>query len=615
VTDSPASLHIVHTESSLGWGGQELRVLTEAEAFLKRGHRVEIWAAPGSNILDDANRRGIPSRALPIARRGVRALRAVRRALAQTRPDVVNTHSSTDTWLVAAARLLLHRPPPMVRTRHISAPVSRDFATRWLYHHAARHVVTTGERLREQLLRDLRLRSARVTSVPTGVDGTRFRPGDKMTARKALGLDVDAPIVGIVATLRSWKGHLNLIDAFARLAAADSKILLVIVGDGPMREPLMERVAQHGLAARVQFAGRQEQPQQWLQAFDVFSLPSYANEGVPQAVVQAMLCGVPVVTTSVGSIGEAIVDNVSGVIVPARDVAALAAGIGRLLADRPYAERLAATARAEAERRFGVDNMAARMETIFRGVVDADRRRPRGLAARGRRLRQSLTRRWREWRLPAGYVRLGTRYGGWWIDGRALTPTPVLIDCGLGRDISFPEAFLTRFGGRVIGIDPSPASVEHCRRRCPAGMEIWDKAFWTRAGETLTFHLPRVETQLPLGADGISGSLVDSHAYVGGGERLSVTTTALGEVLARASRQECDVLKLDIEGAEYDVLADLCTRGEIARVRQLLVEFHHRATHHTSAETEATVARVERAGFRLMHVEGRNYIFRRADLD
>lgn len=614
MNDAPIVLHIVHTESSLGWGGQEIRVLTESEAFLRRGHRVEIWAAPDSNILAEACRRGIPRRALPIGCRSIRALGAVRRALKQMRPDVINTHSSTDAWLVAAARLLLRRPPPMVRTRHISAPVSRDAATRWLYDHATRHVITTGERLREQLLHDLRLRPGRLTSVPTGVDSIRFQPGDKAAARRALGLDVDARIVGIVATLRSWKGHLDLIDAFARLSPTDPLLKLVIVGDGPMREPLVTRVAHHGLAKRVIFAGRQPQPEHWLQALDIFCLPSYANEGVPQAVVQAMLTGLPVITTDVGSITEAITHDVSGIIVPARDVTELVAAIARLLADRSLGERLGAAARRDAERRFGVEAMAQRMETIFRGVVEADRRRARGLGARARRFTKSIVRRWREWWLPSGYVRLGTRYGGWWIDRSALTSAPLLIDCGLGRDISFPGAFLGYFGGRVIGIDPSPASIEHCRNRCPAGMEIWQKAFWTCAGETLTFHLPRAEMQLPLGADGISGSLVDSHAYVGGGEQVTVTTTALGEVLARTSLEECDILKLDIEGAEYDVLAHLCARGDLARVRQLLVEFHHGATHHTLAETEATVARVEQAGFKLMHVEGRNYIFRRADL-
>jgi FkbM family methyltransferase len=608
------ALRIVHTEASCGWGGQEIRILTEARAMIDRGHQVEIWAAPGSNIIQDAARRGIPHRGLPIARKGWRGVMAIRKALTETRPAVVNTHSSTDAWLVAIACLTLRNPPPVVRTRHISAAVPRNLATRWLYTRATRRIVTTGERLRETLIRENRYRESRVTSIPTGVDTSRFRPADRDAARRALGLDPSARYVGIVATLRSWKGHLHLLEAFGLLAGEDPWLRLVIVGDGPMHSVIAERIEQAGLTGKVVLAGRQQAVEQWLQALDVFCLPSYANEGVPQSLVQAMLTRLPVVTTPVGGIPEAVADGVSGLIVPARDSEALAHAMRRVLEDPGLAGRLGAAARESAARNFGLETMVLRMELVFRDVIANHQRRRKGLRAHWQRFRRSIDRRWREFRLPRGYVRLGTRYGGWWVDRHAVRGTPVLIDCGLGRDISFPEAFLSRFGGTVVGIDPNPQSLAYCRERCPRDMQIRDRAFWTRAGETLTFHLPRPLHQLPMGADGVSGSLDHSHDYVTGGESLSVTTTSLDEVLASVGQGECDVLKLDIEGAEYEVLAALCSEGRLSKVRQLLVEFHHRATSHSFEETQATVARVEAAGFRLMHVEGRNYIFRRSDL-
>src|SRR6266508_6196347 len=108
-----------------------------------------------------------------------------------------------------------------------------------------------------------------------------------------------------------------------------------------------------------------------------------------------------------------------------------------------------------------------------------------------------VLRRWKEWRLPRGYARLGTKYGGWWIDGDAIGANPLMIDCGLGRDISFPVAFLARFGGTVVGIDPNPESLDYCRALSPAGMQVWDKAFWKSAGESQTFFLPRSKETLP----------------------------------------------------------------------------------------------------------------------
>ena len=562
----------------MGWGGQEIRILEEAQGMAARGHAVEIWAVAGSGILVEAARRALPHRALSIGRKNLRGILAMRRALASVRPDIVNTHSSTDAWLVALAG------------------------------------VTLGERLREILVLENRFREDRITSVPTGIDPSRFRPGDKAEARRMLRLEPTARYVGIVATLRSWKGHLYLVEAFARLAAADATVRLLVIGEGPMRPAIEQKVAELKLAAKVMLAGRQDAVERWFQAMDVFCLPSYANEGVPQALVQAMLCGLPVVTTPVGGIVEAVTDQETALLVTPRDPGGLAAAIRRLLDDAALAERMGRAARAVAEGRFSRDAMIARMEAVFQGVMEGHRTRRRGMRARWERLRRSVLRRWKEWRLPRGYARLGTKYGGWWIDGDAIGANPLMIDCGLGRDISFPVAFLARFGGTVVGIDPNPESLDYCRALSPAGMQLWDKAFWKSAGESQTFFLPRSRETLPSGADGVSGSLVNSHAYVEGGVKLNVTTTSFDEVLARVGRNECDVLKLDIEGAEYEVLNDLCARGRLGWVRQLLVEFHHRATHYTMAETQAVVARIEKSGFRLVHVEGRNHIFRRKDL-
>lgn len=228
------------------------------------------------------------------------------------------------------------------------------------------------------------------------------------------------------------------------------------------------------------------------------------------------------------------------------------------------------------------------------------------------RLKRSLYRRWAEWRLPRGYQRLGTRYGGWWVDLDLLGPQPLLIDCGLGEDISFPTAFLQRVAdAKVIGVDPNPRSLTYCRARCPANMEILPNALWTRTGETLAFHLPRSQEELPHGADGVSGSLDPSHDYVEGGERIEIRTIDLDTLLARAGRTECDVLKLDIEGAEYELLAALIASGRLLAARQVLVEFHHGVTGHSLADTQRIVTQLGAVGFKLMHVESRNYIFRR----
>ncbi len=119
-----------------------------------------------------------------------------------------------------------------------------------------------------------------------------------------------------------------------------------------MREPIDEKIAALGLGERVTLAGQRSDPERWLQALDIFCLPSYANEGVPQAILQAMLCALPIVTTPVGAILEAVSDGETALVVPPRDATALAAAIGRLLDDEVLATRLGTAARRRASADF-----------------------------------------------------------------------------------------------------------------------------------------------------------------------------------------------------------------------------------------------------------------------
>ena len=358
-------MRILHTEASKGWGGQEIRILTEAAGMIDRGHAVELACPPDAKIGAEAPRFGVPVHRLPIGRKNPKGLLALRSFLRTNRFDIINTHSSTDSWLVALAARGW-KAPPLVRTRHISAPVPDNRATRWLYQRASAHVVTTGEALRDRLIEHNGLRPQRVTSVPTGIDPDRFPPTDatlRKRRRRELGLREDVALVGIVATLRSWKGHRYLLDALASLG--DSGAHLAIVGDGPQRAALEQQVDTLGLRNRVMFAGNHVDVSPWLQSFDGFALPSYANEGVPQALLQAMFTGLASVTTDAGAIPEIAIDERTALVVPKEDSAALARALLRLLDDRSLADELGRNARSLVLSRHSLATMLDRMEAIF----------------------------------------------------------------------------------------------------------------------------------------------------------------------------------------------------------------------------------------------------------
>jgi glycosyltransferase involved in cell wall biosynthesis len=361
-------MKILHTEASAGWGGQELRILSEMQGLRARGHDLALAAPADARIYREAAALGFRVHDVPIGRKTLRGLFAMRKLLDTERYDIVNTHSSTDSWLTALSNALPGRETPLVRTRHISAPVSKNASTRWLYNKASAALVTTGEKLREELVQVNGFTDVPIRSVPTGIDPSRFIPADPAAARAELGL---APLftIGIVATLRSWKGHRYLVDAFAQLRAQGRQAQLLIVGDGPQRENLDAQVAALGLGSAVHFTGHDPQPERWFRALDLFVLPSYANEGVPQALMQAMMAGLPCVTTLVGAIGEIAKDGETAVIVQPEDAGAIAAAVARLMDDPAQRQHLGAAARAFALQHCTLAAMCDAMEEVFGQVL------------------------------------------------------------------------------------------------------------------------------------------------------------------------------------------------------------------------------------------------------
>lgn len=366
-------LRVLHTEASMGWGGQEIRILDESAGLRGRGHDVHIAAPEDAPIFQAAKDRNIPVHPVALNRRRLGSLFAFRSLLAALKPDVVITHSSSDSWLAALATRTLRKKIPIVRTRHLSTPVSAGFANQWLYGKVPSKVVTTGEVIRNYLLERLKLDPASVVSIPTGVDLSRFKPGDKKSARAALGINHSGPLIGIVATLRSWKGHRFLVTALTDPRLRDAKLL--VVGDGPQKDILTKQVEELGLSGRIIFAGQQKDVLTWMQALDVFAFPSTGHEGVPQALIQAMACGLPVVTTPVGAIPEVVRDGESGILVAPENADAIVDGIVKILDDRDFAASLADAGRKHVMARYSAETMLNTMEEVLEYSAGKNRSR------------------------------------------------------------------------------------------------------------------------------------------------------------------------------------------------------------------------------------------------
>jgi glycosyltransferase involved in cell wall biosynthesis len=195
---------------------------------------------------------------------------------------------------------------------------------------------------------------AKIVVVRNFLDESAFEvasPAACAAFRRELALADDAIVIGCVARLDPIKDHESLITAFADVRRDEPRAVLVLIGDGPYRAALEQHARSAGVADSVRFAGWRSNAVNLHQWFDVSALASIA-EGFPNAVIEAMAAGVPVVATNVGAVRDAVRDGETGLLVPSRDPRALAGALGRIVRDPALRARLAHAGRALAESHY-----------------------------------------------------------------------------------------------------------------------------------------------------------------------------------------------------------------------------------------------------------------------
>lgn len=246
--------------------------------------------------------------------------------LADLRPRAVFVHHM-GPLLYGGAAAMLARVPRLVHVEHDAwhyAEAGSRTLMRWCARAFRPKLVAVSDQVARTLGEIVPGRAIRV--VAPGIDTERFLPASRREARRRLGCDPDATLVGSAGRLVPVKGHVHLIDALASLPAT---VKAVIAGDGPERDALLGRAAERGVADRLHLLGHRDDLETFYPALDLFCLPSLA-EGLPRTVLEAQSCGVPVAASDVGGLQQAICPS-SGRLVPAGDPARLAAAILDLL--------------------------------------------------------------------------------------------------------------------------------------------------------------------------------------------------------------------------------------------------------------------------------------------
>lgn len=352
-------------------GGAE-RHLLEMWRRLDRGaFEIEIACfRREGQFLADVDALGLPVRDLGVrgplyGPHGIAGLVRLIGAIRRFRPDVVHGYLFGPNLLAALAGRLAGVRAVVVAKRNVDAfETPRQVAVQRFAHRLATHVTAVSETVAETVVA-LGVPRGRVTVIPNGVDASRF---EGAADRAALGWNGDGPVIGSVGCLAARKDYATLLDALGILAARGRAFRATLVGDGPERGALEARVTSLGLSGRVRFLGERPDVERLLPAMDVFVLSS-REEGIPNALLEAMAAGRPSVATAVGGTPEVLEDGATGWLTPPGAPALLAERLEEALSRPEEARARGAAARRAVIERMGIDAMVRRHEAFYRAAA------------------------------------------------------------------------------------------------------------------------------------------------------------------------------------------------------------------------------------------------------
>jgi glycosyltransferase involved in cell wall biosynthesis len=359
-------MRIIHLEASTGWGGQEIRILQEANAMRERGHTLLFAVMTGGSLATRAREAGFTVYECNFHYKGWgKTLCQLLWIFRKHKIDIVNTHSSLDAWIGGIAARIARKK--IVRTRHLSTPVRSGWNSRTLYRTLADFVVTTCEAIIAPLSQQSKRPLHYFRSIATGVDPEKIKVdrANVEAFRQKIGAQ-DSFLVGTACFMRSWKGIKEFLQAAALLRKRHD-IKWVLIGGGYV-DDYRKMADEMGLADNVFFTGHLENPFDAMAALDVFTLLSTANEGVSQAILQAAFLKKPLIATPTGGLCEVCIDDKTGIIVPPFSPQQVADGVLRLQGDLALRDKMGQAAHALVSEKFTFQQTVDGMEQIYNAV-------------------------------------------------------------------------------------------------------------------------------------------------------------------------------------------------------------------------------------------------------
>ncbi|MGL5758116.1 glycosyltransferase family 4 protein [Plesiomonas sp.] len=365
-------MNIAHFETSMDWGGQELRIVEQTEWLNQHGYLAWIIARPGAAIIKKAREKNLPVFELQV--RGSihpKTLQNLLHFLKQNDIHILDCHGSRDSVYGAFVKALTR--VKVIRSRHVTDPIKTSGMHGIIWKYGNHGIITTAKKIQDMLEECGIPNKGKTLVAPAGVDPKRFHATlDSLELRRELGIPEDHIIIANIGMIRPDKGQNYYIEAGKQLLEKGLPITCIQVGEATGQTAKFKQqvldAAQPYLGKQIQFLGYHNDIENYLALADIVVIASVATEAQTRLVSQAFFMQKNVVATTTGGLPEMITHKQTGLLCPPHDVTALANAIERLVEQPKLKAELQDNAYLYAQKVMTFDYMMQEMVNFYRHI-------------------------------------------------------------------------------------------------------------------------------------------------------------------------------------------------------------------------------------------------------
>ena len=338
-------MRIAHFDTSMNWGGQELRVIEQIEWLNTHGHQAWVIARPRSEIIKEAQQRNLPHFELPVrGSTNPKTIFQLHAFLKRENIDILDVHGNRDATYGFFIKLLTRIK--IVRSRHVTDSIKSSFLHRLIWTYGNHQIITTANKIKEMIVALGFARHERIYTAEAGDNPQRFNYQlSNAQLKRALGIPSSHKVVANIGMIRPDKGQRYFAEACDQIASRHQDVSFIQVGEATAgtqnyKRELLEYIKKISNRDRIHLLGYRHDIENYLAIADIVVIASIGTEARTRLVAQALLMKKNIVATTVGGLPEILTHNETGLLIAPRSVQAISDSIDRLLKNESFARTL-----------------------------------------------------------------------------------------------------------------------------------------------------------------------------------------------------------------------------------------------------------------------------------